>query len=98
MEHTGYGASVTVPIRNQGDRRRAFRGDRRQPRLDKSFVSSWIADYERESAKAKDACVATAERYEQRLAKFGYSLMDVRRVTLTPFMREYLLPYEIEHF
>lgn len=98
MEHTGYGAHVTVPIKGREDRRRAYRGDFKQPKLDRSFANSWYEDYDRETSKAQDACAATAQRYESRLSKFGYSLMNVRELKLTSFMEEYLLPYEIAHF
>ena len=98
MEHTGYGAHVTVPIKSQHERRRKFRGNRKDPLVDKSFLYTWLPDYDRETSKIKDVCDTTAQRYEARLSKFGYSLMNVRELKLTSFMEEYLLPYEIAHF
>jgi hypothetical protein len=85
--------SVKVPVtltKAMSRMRRELRGDASQPVLDKSLVYEWIAEYKEQVRKMPAVCMRVAERYEDQVAMYGYSLKNLRKVVATPHLAQYM--------
>ncbi len=55
------------------------------------YVHAWIDSYESTTAGYRGVCDAVADKYEQQVQRYGYSLKHLRRVVPTLFLKDYLL-------
>ena len=70
--------------------RREFHGDRNQVRFDSNMVNSWKEEF-RERVSRDGVCKAMVDKYDDAVAKYGYSLRDLKMVEPTPFILKHLL-------
>ena len=80
--HTEEDQGHTPPRLN---RRREYRGDQHRPVVDRALVHAWIKSYEAQYKLHPATCDRVAEKYEQRLGRYGYSLKKLRSVLLSSF-------------
>ena len=74
------------------NRRRELHGDAHQPMLNTSYVYSWVSSYEQLVAILPSRqCEAVVDKYETRVAQYGYSLRNLRRVVPTKWLKDYLI-------
>ena len=89
LSHLNIPSLVLVPM----SRRREYRGDPKHPMLDKGLLYAWIAEYEAVvAALPADRCAQVVDKYESRVAQYGYSLRNLKRVVPTLRLKDFLLP------
>ncbi len=59
--------------------RREFRGDRTKPKLDQGYAYDWFDRVTRMMGEV-ESCKTVQSTYEQQVARYGYSLYDLKKV------------------
>lgn len=93
LQYLGLDAFITINITDSTPRqhRREFSGDWRNPTISRDSVYSWINTYQSTTTSIPELCDAMVARYEDHVARYGYSLRELRRVVPTAFTQRYLL-------
>ena len=67
-------------------------GDRETPAFRPDYGYAWISLYQKHMRYLpKQDCVDLSKIYEARVAKFGYSLVQFKKVSSTPYIADVLL-------
>ena len=69
--------------------RREFRSSLRDPVISQDQVYEWGNNFLNITANIRAACYLMAGKYEERVAKYGYSLRNLRKVEATAYLQEF---------
>ncbi len=86
MGHTDVEGTTKVAI----GRRRELRGDPQSPVVNQAMVHAWRTSYLQAVHGISGKCALVADRYENQVSKYGYSLKHLRLVRPTLELREFL--------